>query len=170
MTLQVRAQSAIDADVAIVGAGPAGAASACDFARAGFRVVLIDQRHFPRDKVCGDFVGPAALAELDRLGLSSHPTVKDAIEIRNGALYVNGDKVVGLPFPHIRGFRDYGLCIPRMLLDEMIVQAAVAAGARLIEQAHVKGYETETNAVTLIYQDGSSQKRLRTRLLIGADG
>ena len=61
LTLRDSMGSATDADIAIVGAGPAGAAAACRFARAGFGVVLIDQRRFSRDKVCGDFVSPAAL-------------------------------------------------------------------------------------------------------------
>src|SRR5262249_20412891 len=170
MTRRVPAGSPTDLDIAIVGAGPAGAAAACHFARAGFRVVLIDQWRFPRDKVCGDFVGPAALAELDRLGLSSQPTFRDANKIRNGALYVNGDKVVGRPFPHIDGLRDHGLCIPRILLDDAIVQAAVASGARLIEEARVTGYETDSTCVTLFHQGRGGEKRLRTRLLIAADG
>ena len=170
MTLRIREGSPIDVDVAIVGAGPAGAAAAYHFTRAGFRVVLIDQRRFPRDKVCGDFVGPAALAELDGLRLSSQPTFGDANKIRNGALYLNGDKVVERPFPHIQGLRDHGLCIPRMLLDNAIVQAAIASGARLIEESRVTGYETNAAGVTLFHQGSGGQKRLRTRLLIGADG
>jgi geranylgeranyl reductase family protein len=170
VTLRPRVESPTDADIAIVGAGPAGAAAACHFARGGFRVVLIDQRRFPRDKVCGDFVGPAALAELDRPGLPSLPTIRDANKIRHGALYLNGDEVVGRPFPHGQGLRDYGVCIPRMLLDNAIVHAAVASGARLIEDARVTGYETGTTSVTLSHRGSGGQKCLRTRLLIGADG
>src|SRR5262245_52380417 len=120
-----RPHSSIDADVAIVGAGPAGSSAASRFARAGFRVLLIDQGRFPRDKVCGDFVGPAALAELDQLGLTSHPTVRDSNRIRSGALYINGCKAVGRPFPRAEHLREYGLCIPRAVLDDVIVQAAV---------------------------------------------
>ena len=168
--MTLRARGVIDADVAIVGAGPAGAATACHFARAGFRVVLIDQRRFPRDKVCGDFVGPSALAELDYLGLSSHPILRDANRIRNGALYLNGVKAVRRPFPHIDGLRDYGLCIPRIFLDDAIVQAAVASGARLIEEARVTCYEADTTGVTLFHQGTDGQQGLRTRILIGADG
>lgn len=170
MMLHVQTKCAIDVDVAIVGAGPAGAATACHFARAGYRVALLDQRRFPRDKVCGDFVGPAALAELDGLGLFSQQIFTNATKIRNGALYINGHKVVGRPFPHIGGLRDHGLCIPRMLLDEAIVQTAVASGAHLIEEAQVKGYETDETGVKVFYQQGDSEECLRTRLLIGADG
>ena len=95
MAFRVRARNSIDADIAIVGAGPAGAATAFYFARAGFRVVMFDQHRFPRDKVCGDFVGPAALEELDRLGLLSLPIFRNATRIRSGALYVNGAELVG---------------------------------------------------------------------------
>ena len=168
--LRVRADSQIDTDLAIVGGGPAGSAAACHFARAGFRVWLIDQRHFPRDKVCGDFVGPRALAELDQLGLCTQPSLRDANTIRRAALYLNGNEVLARPLPRVAGLRDYGLCLPRMLLDDAIVQAAVAAGARLMEDTRVTGYETDETGVTLSYHGRTGPGRLRTRLLIGADG
>src|SRR5215813_9196095 len=165
MTFQVGARE-IDADIAIGGAGPAGAAAACHFGRAGFRVVLFDQRRFPRDKVCGDFVGPAALEELDELGLMSQEIFRDATKIRNGALYINGEKVVAHPFPRIGNLRDYGLCLPRVLLDEAIVNAAISSGALLIEEARVEGYETDKEGVTVFYQRGDCHNCLRVRFLI----
>ena len=170
MTFRTRVENPVDTDVAIVGAGPAGAAATCHFARAGFRVVLMDQRRFPRDKVCGDFVAPAALAECEGLGLSSEPTFRDANQIRHGALYVNGKKVIARPFPYVGSLRDHGLCIPRLLLDNAVVKGAVASGAHLIEEARVTGYETDSRGVTLFHQGIGGQRRLRTRLLIGAGG
>lgn len=138
-------------------------------ARAGFRVVLIDQRRFPRDKACGVFVGPAALAELDGLGLSHQTSFTAASKIRNGALYLNGMKVVGRPFPQIRGFRGYGLCIPPIFTNA-IVKVDVTSGARLIEEPRVTGYEADRSGLTLSYQSDGGLKSLRTRLLVGADG
>src|SRR6516164_2981174 len=169
MTFHGRASGPIDADVAIVGAGPAGAATACHFARAGFQVVLLDQRRFPRDKVCGDFVGPWALEELDRLGVSGHASVCNGNRIRRAELHLNGNTMERF-LPRADGIRDYGLCIPRIQLDDAIVRAARASGAELIEEACATGYETDANGVTLCYEDGGKPERLRGRALFGADG
>lgn len=59
-----------DAELVVVGAGPAGSAAAAWAARAGRDVLLIDSASFPRDKACGDGLTPRAVAELNRLGLS----------------------------------------------------------------------------------------------------
>ena len=56
-------------DVAVVGAGPAGAAAAIHAARAGKSVLLCDAQSFPRDKTCGDGLTPRAMRELDLLGI-----------------------------------------------------------------------------------------------------
>ncbi len=56
-------------DVAVVGAGPAGATAAFHLARGGLDVMLIDRASFPRDKVCGDLLGADALEELAQLGV-----------------------------------------------------------------------------------------------------
>ncbi|MDB4980468.1 MAG: monooxygenase, FAD-binding protein, partial [Myxococcales bacterium] len=57
------------ADVAIAGAGPAGATLAVLLGRAGLTVDVFDARRFPREKPCGEGIMPAGVAVLERLGL-----------------------------------------------------------------------------------------------------
>jgi geranylgeranyl reductase family protein len=168
--MRIRAELNLDADVAIVGGGPAGAAAACLLARDGYRVVVLDQHRFPRDKVCGDFVGPAALAEIERLGLLSHPVFQNANPIRRAALYLDGVKLIAQAVPQLPHRSDHGLCIPRLALDNVILKGAMASGARLVEGARVTGYEAEANYVSVKYQSQSREQQIKVRLLIGADG
>ncbi len=168
--IRIRQEISVDYDVAIAGAGPAGAATACHLARAGYRVALFDQRRFPRDKVCGDFVGPVALAELATLNLLSHPVLEASNKIRQAALYLDGKELIKHAVPHVPDLPDHGLCVPRMALDDVILNGAIAAGARVFENERVTGYEVERDFVTVMRQGASGEQRLRSRLLVGADG
>src|SRR5436190_7886633 len=55
-------------DVIVVGAGPAGAATAAGLVRGGARVLLLDKATFPREKACGEYTSPETGALLARLG------------------------------------------------------------------------------------------------------
>ncbi|HET7566173.1 MAG TPA: FAD-dependent oxidoreductase, partial [Gemmatimonadaceae bacterium] len=57
-----------DADVIVVGAGPAGCSTAWSLARAGARVLLVDRAHFPRDKTCAEYLSPQASRILAQMG------------------------------------------------------------------------------------------------------
>jgi len=71
--------------IGIVGAGPAGSAAGFHLAARGFSVTLIDRAHFPRDKVCGDWIPHAALRELESLGVDA-AALPGATLIRGTAL------------------------------------------------------------------------------------
>jgi len=109
-------------DVLVIGAGPAGSASAQMLARAGLHTVLVDQHDFPRDKTCGDGLIPDAHAALRRLGVydevmaAAQPAQHVAcIGPRGGRVDVPGSVAV----------------LPRKVLDHILVRAAQRAGAAL---------------------------------------
>ncbi|WP_146928078.1 geranylgeranyl reductase family protein [Cellulomonas xylanilytica] len=126
-----------DADVIVVGAGPAGSAAAFHCASAGLDVLLLEKSEFPRDKVCGDGLTPRAVAELVRMGL---PVREQDGWIRNvGLRVIGGGHRLELPWPELSSYPSYGLAKSRMSLDHTLAEHARAAGAKLQERTTVTG-------------------------------
>src|SRR5690606_12446420 len=101
-----------DADVVVVGAGPAGATAAHYLASVGLDVVVLDKARFPRDKICGDGLTPRAVAELVRAGVSIDES--DGW-IRNvGLRVVGGGHRIEIPWPELSSYPSYGLARSRM--------------------------------------------------------
>ncbi|MGQ0444709.1 MAG: FAD-dependent monooxygenase, partial [Beijerinckiaceae bacterium] len=159
-----------DADVIIAGAGPAGAAAACHLARLGASVILLDRAIFPRDKVCGDFVGPSALVELDCLGVSPMEDYDRTNIARRAALFIDGQELISRPFPEIEGLPSHGRVIPRIALDKFIVDAALSAGTRIMAGYKLTGFAAGREAGAV--EAGCAPRRgpLSCRRLIGAAG
>jgi geranylgeranyl reductase family protein len=109
-------------DVIVVGAGPAGAIAARRLATDGWRVLLLDRRHFPREKACGDGLIPDALQCLERNGL------RERVE----ALGWRTDRVAlfGPSRTEVQVMSEF-VTIPRELLDAELVAGACEAGATL---------------------------------------
>jgi geranylgeranyl reductase family protein len=132
--------SGSDADVIVVGAGPAGSTAAAYLARAGLDVLLLEKSTFPRPKVCGDGFTPRGMKQLIDVGI-------DCSE-RNGWLHNRGLRVLGggvsleLDWPDLANFPNFGAVRPRQDFDEMLARHAQKAGARLYEET------TVTEAVT----------------------
>ena len=116
-----------DADVLIVGAGPAGTVAARQLAIAGVRVRLVDRATFPRHKLCGDTLNPGAMAMLSRLD----QTV--ARRVRARGLATTGITVTGPGDAQVAADYPDGLCgaaISRHDFDQWLLESAVHAGAR----------------------------------------
>ncbi|MBI4475557.1 MAG: NAD(P)/FAD-dependent oxidoreductase, partial [Acidobacteria bacterium] len=111
------------ADVLIIGAGPAGSAAALALARKGASVAFVDRAAFPRDKICGDALIPDALAALEHLGLRES-VCRAAKRLDRIRLYSANGR-----FTTIRG---ECACLPRAVLDNLLLEAARAAGAHFL--------------------------------------
>jgi menaquinone-9 beta-reductase len=156
-----------DADVAVVGAGPAGAAAALFAARRGLRVIIVDKQAFPRDKPCGEGLMPSGRPVLRELGL-------EAAVVSGGAPPLNGiqfgrveEPPVAVPFPARDGEQD-GLGIRRLSFDAQLVDA-------LSHHSHIQ-FSPETE-VRDVRRDGDGMTTLitaagevRTRFVAVADG
>lgn len=153
----------MDAEIVVVGAGPAGAATALLLARRGRRVVLVDRARFPRAKPCGEYLNPGAVEALRRL---------DAADAAGRA----GAWISGIFLAGPRGERVWapfsagrGLLIPRERLDDLLVRMARRAGVEVIEGCRVDAV-TPGAPVVVSARRGGEAVRLRAGLVVGADG
>lgn len=121
----------IDADVVIVGAGPAGSTAAAHLAQAGFEVALLEKASFPRDKICGDALTPRAVRETQRLGIPTRAA--DGWHPNRGLRLIGAGHRLEIDWPDVPGMPDHGLTRPRMKLDADLAGFAAACGARLHE-------------------------------------
>ena len=123
---------AVRRDVAVIGAGPAGAAAAIRAARGGARVTVFEKGSPGRDKVCGDGLTPRAVAALDELGI----TLDGAHRI-DGLRMIAGSTRRELLWPSNNRFGPHGAVWPRRVLDKHLVEAAEQAGAEIVWNTEV---------------------------------
>ncbi len=164
-------------DVVVVGAGPAGSATALLAARAGARVLLLDRARFPREKPCSEYLSPAATPLLERLDSALVPAIERAAPGRLYGMRVvapDGTDAVGrfaanhrFPSPMA-----YGYALPRSRLDALLVEAAVRAGAQIEESSAVEELLYNQGAVggVVARTHGSGRRAYRARVVVGADG
>ncbi|MBC7874801.1 MAG: geranylgeranyl reductase family protein [Ferruginibacter sp.] len=162
----------LDADVLIAGAGPAGASAATYLSRAGKRTLLLDFQEFPRDKVCGDFVGSIAIQELDRLGIQRffYDAYNSSNLITEAALYLDGRELANHHISRVSGLPSFGRVVPRLTLDWWILENARRNGAQVYEQCRVTNFEIFKTHVEVVCKYKNAEKRFNVRALIGADG
>jgi len=157
---------ATDADTIVVGAGPAGTITALLLARLGRDVLVLDQDPMPRPKPCGDCLSAAATTLLRRIGLLQR--VLDA-----GAHRLQGWRIVapsGLACTGRFG-QTPSLALERQVLDAVLLDAAIEAGARF-RRARVRALEHDVHgrATGVVARDGARSITLHAPLIVGADG
>ncbi len=147
----------------VVGAGPAGSIAALVLARAGADVALLDKARFPRDKACGDFIGPKGLQVLADLGVSEPP----GIDV--GDMMVVGPTGRRVVLPCYDGITYPGRAraVTRTVLDDALRTAALEAGAIAVEGRADLPLWSGTTLEGFALGSGGD---LRADFVIGADG
>ncbi|HKY14991.1 MAG TPA: NAD(P)/FAD-dependent oxidoreductase [Microthrixaceae bacterium] len=152
----------MDADVVIVGAGPAGASAAIHLARAGRDVVVVDRASFPRDKVCGDGLTTAALRELEDLGVEPN-RIDSWIPVSDVWVRSPSGRTSLFPLPDNGAF---AAVATRTELDAALVDLARKAGARVLEEHALVSATLGSEAVTV----ATTGEVVKASFAIGADG
>jgi menaquinone-9 beta-reductase len=149
-------------DVLIVGAGPAGAAAATLTARAGLSTLVLERTHFPREKVCGDCLNPAAWKILDRLGVSPLIDQLPSAKLRWVEFVDLGGRSIRFD---LLDDRRGELGIRRKHFDQALIRHAISMGA-----------EVRFGHPVLKVQNGAdwkvttNEETVQAKFLVAADG
>ncbi len=135
----------MNADVFIVGGGPAGLAAAIASRLRGFQVVVADAAQPPIDKACGEGLMPDSLAALGQLGVEVDPEQSFAFR---GIRFIGDGGRVAADFP-----REHGIAVRRVRLHQALIDRARELGVTLLWRTHV-----------------TDLRDVRARWIIGADG
>jgi geranylgeranyl reductase family protein len=156
-------------DAIVVGAGPGGATTAAFLARAGVRVLLLDQAEFPRDKTCGDAISPNALAIVRELGLAD--------EMEETGFRVSGVRLVApdggeavAPVPPRAGRADHLRIARRFEFDDLLLRNAVAAGAVFEPGVNVTDVDTSGGRAEVTGSRGGRSLRFSAAVAVLAVG
>lgn len=131
-------------DVIIAGGGPAGASAATLLAMRGARVLLAEQKKFPRAKLCGEFISPECVLHFERLGVLDRMLAAHPARLSETVFYSRKGKSVTVPSAWF-GAGGIALGLSRAEMDERLLRRASEVGAHVLEDAQV---------VNLIFESG----------------
>ena len=148
--------ASFDCDVIIAGGGPAGSSAAIHLATRGLRVLLAEQKKFPRAKLCGEFISPECALHFERLGVADQMLAARPANLTETVFYSQSGKSVGVPSAWF-GAGGIALGLSRAEMDERLLRRASDAGVHVIEDAQVTNllFDDETIKGVTVKHAGS---------------
>ncbi|HEU4834080.1 MAG TPA: NAD(P)/FAD-dependent oxidoreductase [Pyrinomonadaceae bacterium] len=126
-----------DFDVIVAGAGPAGSSAAIHLARNNLRVLLVEQKKFPRAKLCGEFISPECRRHFETLGVADAMINAEPASITETVFYSTRGHHVTIPSSWFGGPAALGLS--RAVMDNVLLRRAQDCGVTVIEGATITG-------------------------------
>jgi menaquinone-9 beta-reductase len=162
-------------DVIVVGAGPAGAATAILLCERGLDVLVVDRAKFPRPKICGEYLSPEAARILDRLGVLKAVDAAGATPLFGMRITAPDGTVLDARYRAVddrQPYRGHAMALSRTVLDAILVDRLRALPVDFREGVRVADLVIEGDRVSGVEMLDSVGRRetVRAPLVIGADG
>jgi len=162
--------SANSYDVIIAGGGPAGSSAAIELTSNGARVLLVEEKTFPRAKLCGEFISPECLTHFKRLGVLDQMTSAGGTALSETVFYSRRGHSVAVPTEWF-GSGATALGLSRSEMDRKLLDRAKDAGVVVLEDAHASGLIRERGSVLGIsVKTVSAVNQYRSLVTIDATG
>jgi len=159
-----------DYDVIIAGGGPAGSSAAIHLATRGARVLLAEQKKFPRAKLCGEFISPECALHFERLGVADQIFSARPARLTETVFYSRRGKSVDVPSAWF-GSSGIALGLSRAEMDERLLRRACDAGAHVLEDAQVTNLLFDDVAVKgAVVKQGGREFRYHAPVTLDATG
>ena len=110
-------------DSIVIGAGPAGTTFSTLLAERGYRILLLEKSHFPRHKLCGEFIAPECLPIFDRLGVLDRMFDAGAKIIRRWRFFAPDGRSVEVPMEWINEKYPHAIGLTRARMDAILLEA-----------------------------------------------
>ena len=157
-------------DVIIAGGGPAGASAATHLALRGARVLLLEQKQFPRPKLCGEFISPECALHFERLGVKDQMFAARPASLKETVFYSRTGRHVSVPSSWFSS-SGVALGLSRAEMDERLLRRAAAAGTQVLENASVSNLVIEDKQVRGVkVKQGDSEETYRAAITVDATG
>ncbi len=128
----------MDYDVIIVGGGPAGSSAAIRLAENGVRVLVLEEKRMPREKLCGEFITPESFPTLKRLAVFDRMLAAGAQKITRLCLVASGGRIVQMPIAEMSYEAAWAMSLSRARFDHILFERARELGATCLEGIAVK--------------------------------
>ncbi|HYP25756.1 MAG TPA: NAD(P)/FAD-dependent oxidoreductase [Blastocatellia bacterium] len=160
-------------DAIIIGGGPAGSSAAIRLAENGLRVLLLEERHLPRHKLCGEFITAESFPTLRRLKVMESMLEAGAQKIRRLTLSAPTGRAVHMTIAEMSDESSWAMSLSRARFDKILLDRARVAGARCLEGVVVKGCaqgQDSSHVVEAISLSDGSVGDYRAPIVIDASG
>ena len=159
-------------DIAIAGAGPAGSSLAIRLAKTGLNVLLVEQKKFPREKLCGEFISPECLVHFDELGVMPELTNAHGTDLSETIFFPRNGKGLSIKSEWFGSIGSTALGLSRAEMDMQLLEQAKRSGVEVLDETNVSGVIAEQNIVSglKLRDKNGAESSVYAKIIVDATG